>query len=70
MFADNPDFEFVDHCGYLEQASESLDIHKPDLLLTATNLYDTSNAVQAFCGHRELYMPDMKIIVLTMVSIM
>ena len=70
LFADNPDFEFVDHCGYLEQASESLDIHKPDLLLTATNLYDTSNAVQAFCGHRELYMPDMKIIVLTMVSTM
>lgn len=68
VFADNPEFDFVDHCGYLEQALKSLDTHKPDLLLTATNLYDTSNAVQAFCGHRELYMPDMKIIVLTMVS--
>ena len=33
VFADNPDFEFVDHCGYLEQALESLDTHKPNLLL-------------------------------------
>jgi DNA-binding NarL/FixJ family response regulator len=68
VFADNPNFDFVDHCGYLEQALESLDIYQPNLLLTASNLYDTRNAVQAFCGHRELYMPEMKIIVLTMVT--
>ena len=23
VFADNPDFDLVDHCGYLEQALES-----------------------------------------------
>jgi DNA-binding NarL/FixJ family response regulator len=49
-------------------ASIGINTYEPDLLLTATNLYDTSNAVQAFCGHRELYMPEIKIIVLTMVS--
>jgi DNA-binding NarL/FixJ family response regulator len=41
LFAGDKDFEFVDHCSYLEQAFESLETHRPNLLLTATNLYDT-----------------------------
>src|SRR6187397_507119 len=68
VFKNAPDFEIVDHCAYLDLAIASLDRNKPDVLFTATSLYDTRNAVIAFCDYRDAYIPEMKIIVLTMVS--
>jgi DNA-binding NarL/FixJ family response regulator len=68
LFIDNDDFVFIDHCSYLIDALESLDTHRPDILITSSNLYDGRNVVGTFCDHREVYMPEMKIIVLTMVD--
>ena len=63
--ADYHDFEFVDHCCYLDSALQSLNAHHPCILITASKLYDEPKAVEAFCDHRDTFMPALKIIVLT-----
>ena len=59
------EFEFVDHCCYLDSALQSLKAHSPCILITASKLYDEPKAVEAFCEHRDTSTPDLKIIVLT-----
>ena len=53
VFTDDPYFEIIDHCKYFDLAVASLDRNRPDILITATTLYDTRNAVRAFCDHRD-----------------
>jgi DNA-binding NarL/FixJ family response regulator len=64
-FAQYSDFHFVDHCCYLDAALQSLSIHQPQILITASKLYDETNVVEALCNYRQTMMPNLKIIVLT-----
>ena len=59
------EFEFVDHCCYLDAALQSLEKHKPALLITASKLYDETKVVEAFCEFRDYHMPELKIVVLS-----
>ena len=65
LFSDNDEFDFVDHCCYLDSALKSLDHHKPRLLITGTHLYDERFVVESFCEYRRSCLPELKIIVLT-----
>ena len=59
------EFEFVDHCCYLDAALQSLKKYEPAILITASKLYDETKVVEAFCEFREYNMPNLKIIVLS-----
>ena len=63
--ANYPKFDFLDHCCYLDSALQSLNTHKPCILITASKLYDETEVIEAFCEYRDAAMPHLKIIVLT-----
>jgi DNA-binding NarL/FixJ family response regulator len=62
---ESEEFEFVDQCCYLDSALQSLNAHPPDIIITASKLYDETKAVEALCEYRDSFMPGLKIIVLT-----
>lgn len=64
-FASYPEFNFIDHCCYLDAALQLLETQQPSILITASKLYDETNVVEAFCNYRDAAMPHLKIIVLT-----
>ena len=64
-FVQYPDFQFLDHCCYLDAALPLLAKHQPAMLLTASKLFDEANVAEAFCAYRDENMPGLKIIVLT-----
>jgi DNA-binding NarL/FixJ family response regulator len=59
------EFEFTDHCCYYDAALQSLNTDQPSILITASKLLDETKAVEAFCEYRDMFMPDLKIVVLT-----
>ena len=65
LFSNFTDFHFINHCCYLDAALQWLSANKPQILITASKLYDETNVVEAFCAYRDKFMPDLKIIVLT-----
>ena len=65
LLANNPEFEFIDHCCYLDSALQSLKKYQPAILITGSKLYDETKVVEAFSEFRGTTMPDLKIIVLT-----
>jgi DNA-binding NarL/FixJ family response regulator len=60
-----PQFNFIDHCCYLDNVLQLLDKYLPTILLTASKLFDEAGVVEAFCHYRDVSMPQLKIIVLT-----
>ena len=59
------EFEFIDHCCYYDAALQLLNTNQPNILITASKLLDETKAVEAFCEYRDMFMPDLKIVVLT-----
>jgi DNA-binding NarL/FixJ family response regulator len=59
------EFQFTDHCCYYDAALQSLNTDQPSILITASKLLDETKAVEAFCEYRDMFMPDLKIVVLT-----
>jgi DNA-binding NarL/FixJ family response regulator len=59
------EFEFIEHCCYYDAALQSLNTDQPNILITASKLLDETKAVEAFCEYRDMFMPDLKIVVLT-----
>jgi DNA-binding NarL/FixJ family response regulator len=65
LLAQNEEFQFSDHCCYLDAALQSLDQYKPKLLITGYHLYDERYVIKTFCQYRKACLPGLKIIVLT-----
>ena len=65
LLALHREFEFIDHCCYLDSAIKSLRRYQPAILITGSKLYDETRVVESFCDYRDACMRDLKIIVLT-----
>jgi DNA-binding NarL/FixJ family response regulator len=64
-FANHPEFDFIDHCCYLDAGLQLLNSRRPAILITASKLYDETHVVEAFCRYRDATLPNLKIIILT-----
>jgi DNA-binding NarL/FixJ family response regulator len=65
LLTQNDEFQFSDHCCYLDAALQSLDQYKPKVLITGYHLYDERYVIKTFCEYRKACLPGLKIIVLT-----